>query len=315
MLVLPRLPSARDRRGDGSAGGPRLRTDVPVPRGPGARPDAHPGAPGRGPRPGRRSRSPPATPRWRAILPAARAASSPCSATCGPAASLDELKSSFVAAVSHELRTPLALISGHSQSLLHLGLDAATSRHHLERIGDAVERLGALVDEIIDVSRLESDQLVLDRSPTDLQALLDAFAAEAARAPGRAARAGRHRPLAARRHRPAADPPGAGEPADQHPEVRRVGRRGDGAGPPGRREQRGRVVRRRRRRDRLADDQTAGVRPVLPGPRRPRVRRRRQRAGAVHLSSPRRGRTEAGSGSTRSAAGTSISFRLPVAPG
>lgn len=91
---------------------------------------------------------------------------------------LDALKSSFVATISHELRTPLALISGHSQSLLHLGLDAPTSRHHLERIGDAVNRLGALVDEVIDVSRLESDQLHLDRAPVDLEALVRAFVEE-----------------------------------------------------------------------------------------------------------------------------------------
>ena len=97
---------------------------------------------------------------------------------------LDDLKRSFVASVSHELRTPLALISGHSQSLLHLSLDEATSRRHLERIGDAVERLGALVDEILDVSRLESDTLVLDRAPADLGVLIASFAAEAAELPG-----------------------------------------------------------------------------------------------------------------------------------
>jgi signal transduction histidine kinase len=97
---------------------------------------------------------------------------------------LDALKSSFVATISHELRTPLALISGHSQSLLHLGLDAPTSRHHLERIVDAVDRLGTLVDEVIDVSRLESDQLQLDRGPVDLAALLRSFAAEQGELPG-----------------------------------------------------------------------------------------------------------------------------------
>ena len=91
---------------------------------------------------------------------------------------LDTLKSSFVATISHELRTPLALISGHSQSLLHLGLDAPTSRHHLERIGDAVDRLSGLVDDVIDVSRLESDQLQLDRAPVELEGLLRAFVAE-----------------------------------------------------------------------------------------------------------------------------------------
>ncbi len=201
---------------------------------------------------------------------------------------LDELKSSFVAAVSHELRTPLALISGHSQSLLHLGLDEAMSRHHLERIGDAVERLGALVDEIIDVSRLESDQLVLDRSPTDLQALLDAFAAEAAELPGAPPVRVDTGPLPRvdidprRIHQVLANLlTNTQKYAGSDAEV-------DGAGPPGRREQRGRVVRRRRRRD-LRRRSTAGVRPVPPGPRRPRVRRRRQRAGAVHLSSPHRG--------------------------
>ncbi len=97
---------------------------------------------------------------------------------------LDALKSSFVAAISHELRTPLALISGHTQSLLHLGLDAPTSQHHLVRIGDAVDRLSGLVDDVIDVSRMESDLLELERAPVDVEALLRAFAAEQAELPG-----------------------------------------------------------------------------------------------------------------------------------
>ncbi len=100
------------------------------------------------------------------------------------ARALDELKASFLATVSHELRTPLALISGHSQSLLHLSLDPSATRHHLERIDDAVQRLGALVDEILDVGRLENDQLVLERRPTDLGLLLRAFAAEQGELPG-----------------------------------------------------------------------------------------------------------------------------------
>jgi signal transduction histidine kinase len=47
-----------------------------------------------------------------------------------------------------------------------------------------VDRLGSLVDDVIDVSRLESDQLLLDRAPVDLQALLRAFAAEQGELPG-----------------------------------------------------------------------------------------------------------------------------------
>lgn len=92
--------------------------------------------------------------------------------------SLDDAKTSFVAAVSHELRTPLALIDGYTQSLLHLDLDAATARRHLERVAGATERLKALVDDIIDVSQLENDALALRRSPVALEGLLRAFLAE-----------------------------------------------------------------------------------------------------------------------------------------
>ena len=94
--------------------------------------------------------------------------------------SLDDAKTSFVAAVSHELRTPLALIDGYTQSLLHLDLDAATARRHLERVAGATERLKALVDDIIDVSQLENDALALRRSPVALDGLLRAFLAERA---------------------------------------------------------------------------------------------------------------------------------------
>lgn len=99
------------------------------------------------------------------------------------ARSLDEAKTSFVAAVSHELRTPLALIDGYTQSLLHLDLDAPTARRHVERIAVAAQRLAVLIDDIIDVSQVESDALVLRRTPLALDGLLLAFLAERAELP------------------------------------------------------------------------------------------------------------------------------------
>jgi len=99
------------------------------------------------------------------------------------ARSLDEAKTSFVAAVSHELRTPLALIDGYTQSLLHLDLDAPTARRHVERIAVAAQRLAGLIDDIIDVSQVESDALVLRRTPLALDGLLRAFLAERAELP------------------------------------------------------------------------------------------------------------------------------------
>jgi signal transduction histidine kinase len=95
-----------------------------------------------------------------------------------PARSLEAAKASFVAAVSHELRTPLALIDGYTQSLLQLDLDPATVRRHLERIAVAARRLGALVDEIIDIGQLESDALVLRRTPVALDGVVRAYVAE-----------------------------------------------------------------------------------------------------------------------------------------
>jgi signal transduction histidine kinase len=95
-----------------------------------------------------------------------------------PARSLEAAKASFVAAVSHELRTPLALIDGYTQSLLQLDLDPATVRRHLERIAVATRRLGVLVDEIIDIGQLESDALVLRRTPVALDGIVRAYVAE-----------------------------------------------------------------------------------------------------------------------------------------
>jgi len=95
-----------------------------------------------------------------------------------PSLALDQMKSSFVAAVSHELRTPLALISGYAQSLLHLDLDPATARRHLEQIEDAVGRLTELVDQILDTSHLESDRLAMHRSSVAIEPLIRSFVDE-----------------------------------------------------------------------------------------------------------------------------------------
>lgn len=85
---------------------------------------------------------------------------------------LDDLREGFVATVSHELRTPLALIRGYAESLLHLDLAAAEQRRYIERIDDASGRLASLVDEVLDVTHLQADPLILDRSVTTFGALV-----------------------------------------------------------------------------------------------------------------------------------------------
>jgi signal transduction histidine kinase len=90
---------------------------------------------------------------------------------------LEQLREGFVATVSHELRTPLALVRGYAESVLHLDLDATQQRDYVDRIQQVTSRLGSLVDQILDVTHLDADPLILERAPV-------AFAALAARLEG-----------------------------------------------------------------------------------------------------------------------------------
>jgi len=85
---------------------------------------------------------------------------------------LEQLREGFVATVSHELRTPLALIRGYSDTLLHLDVDEATERSYVERIHQVTDRLAALVTQILDVTRLDADPLILERAPASFAALV-----------------------------------------------------------------------------------------------------------------------------------------------
>ncbi|MDA8203458.1 MAG: ATP-binding protein [Chloroflexi bacterium] len=97
---------------------------------------------------------------------------------------LDQLRSTFVAAVSHDLRTPLALISAYVDTLLGLDLDPAGRRRAIEGIGHAAHRLDNLVNEILDVARLESDRIALHRSRASLAAIIGRVVSGLGDAPG-----------------------------------------------------------------------------------------------------------------------------------
>ena len=90
---------------------------------------------------------------------------------------LEQLREGFVATVSHELRTPLALVRGYAETVLHFDLDADQQRDYVDRIHQVTTRLGSLVDQILDVTHLDADPLILERAPV-------AFAALAARLHG-----------------------------------------------------------------------------------------------------------------------------------
>jgi two-component system phosphate regulon sensor histidine kinase PhoR len=93
---------------------------------------------------------------------------------------LEELREGFVATVSHELRTPLALIKGYADTLLHLPLTPVEQRSYVERIEEATQRLTSLVTEILDITQLVADPLVLERAPARFEGLVARLRADLA---------------------------------------------------------------------------------------------------------------------------------------
>ena len=80
----------------------------------------------------------------------------------------------FVGNVSHELRTPLAALRSVVETLSDGALDdRPAAEDFLRRADHEVERLINLVEELLELSRLESGELPLDIQPTDIRALLE----------------------------------------------------------------------------------------------------------------------------------------------
>ncbi|MDI5936388.1 sensor histidine kinase [Halomonas kalidii] len=85
---------------------------------------------------------------------------------------LDRLKDEFVAMVSHELRTPLTSIRAFAE-ILRDGRDLPDEKreHFLDVVVLESQRLSRLIEEILDLARLESGRLTLTPQPLDLAAL------------------------------------------------------------------------------------------------------------------------------------------------
>jgi two-component system phosphate regulon sensor histidine kinase PhoR len=100
---------------------------------------------------------------------------------------LETIRSDFAANVSHELRTPITSIKGYLETVLEsdraLGRE---TRRHLEVVGRNAERLGAIIEDLLTLARLEEPQRAqaLERSDTSVQQIVDS-ALEEFRTPAR----------------------------------------------------------------------------------------------------------------------------------
>jgi PAS domain S-box-containing protein len=88
---------------------------------------------------------------------------------------VDRMKTSLISTVSHELRTPLAAIKGYASTLLadDVQWDVVTQREFLEIISNETDRLTRLVNDLLDMSRIEAGNLTVSRTECRLEDLVE----------------------------------------------------------------------------------------------------------------------------------------------
>ncbi len=94
-------------------------------------------------------------------------------------AEVDRMKSEFVSIVSHELRTPMTAIKGYLELLLAgtASPDPRTQYSFLEIVKSNADRLGDMVDELLDVSRIEAGKIQMRFQPVSVYPVIHDVAA------------------------------------------------------------------------------------------------------------------------------------------
>jgi two-component system, OmpR family, phosphate regulon sensor histidine kinase PhoR len=85
---------------------------------------------------------------------------------------MDQMKTDLMSMVTHEIRTPLATVRGFAQILLKGGIAGDKSKEFLEIINRQSNRLVNLVNDFLDITRIESGRQVITKAPVDLEKLI-----------------------------------------------------------------------------------------------------------------------------------------------
>jgi two-component system phosphate regulon sensor histidine kinase PhoR len=86
---------------------------------------------------------------------------------------LERIRRDFVSSVSHELRTPLTIISGYTETLLDGAMhEPENASEFLKIILEASQQLTALVNDVLDLSRIESGQIVYQFMAVEINSVI-----------------------------------------------------------------------------------------------------------------------------------------------
>ena len=90
---------------------------------------------------------------------------------------LNKMKSDFISAVSHELRTPLTSIKGYASILMagKLGDVLPAQKERLEKIDKHSNSLVHLINNLLDIARIESGKVQMDMKDISLKEILDSI--------------------------------------------------------------------------------------------------------------------------------------------
>jgi PAS domain S-box-containing protein len=85
----------------------------------------------------------------------------------------DRLKSTFLANISHEIRTPMNGIIGFAGLLTHTAINDESRSRYIEIINKSSDQLLHIIDDLIDISKIEANQVQVVCNPCNINSLLD----------------------------------------------------------------------------------------------------------------------------------------------